>query len=219
MGEPMEPHPEYERVQTVVRSVEAPAALRERIAAERDRTLIRRMVVKRMKLTGALAGAAAVLGIAVGLLSAGGGADPSSLDAALLASRQPVAAAPTVDPEHPRLLRAEVGEVTFPAWSDRYPWKASGQRTDELDGRDTRTVFYDDPDGVRLGYTIVAGEALAWPEDARTVARDGVEVRVVRREGRVLAFWRVDGQTCVISAPDTVPEGRVVALAAYDPYA
>jgi hypothetical protein len=214
----MDPTPQYERVEAVVRSVEAPAALRARIAAERDRTLIRRMVVKRMKLTGVLAGGAAVLGIAVGLLSLAGGSNPTSLDAARLAALAAEAGPPAGDPEHPKLLRAEVGEVTFPAWRE-YRWTARGQRTDELDGRTARTVFYDDPDGVRLGYTIVDGEALDWPQDARRVVRDGVEVRVVRRDGRILAFWRAGGQTCIISAPDTVPEDRVVALAAYDPYA
>jgi hypothetical protein len=216
----MDPNSQYERIEAVVRSVEAPAALRERIAAERDRTLIRRMVVKRMKLTGALAGAAAVLGIAVGLLSlAGRSDDPSSLDAARLASLQPVAAAPATDRSHPKLLEAKVDHVTFPAWADRYPWEASGQRADELDGRDTLTVFYDNPDGVRLGYTVVAGDALAWPEGADSVVRNAVEVRVMKRDGRVLAFWRVHGQTCIISAPDSVPVERVVALAAYDAYA
>jgi hypothetical protein len=214
----MDPTPQYERIEAVVRSVEAPAALRERISAERDRTLIRRMVVKRMKLTGVLAGGAAVLGIAVGLLSLAGGSDPSPLEAARFAALPAEAGAPVADSAHPKLLKAEIGEVTFPAWTE-YPWKAKAQRTDELDGRDAQTVFYDDPDGVRLGYTIVDGEALDWPEDARRVVRDGVEVHVVRRDGRILAFWRVNGQTCIISAPDTVPEDRVVALAAYDPYA
>jgi len=46
----------------------ASAALRQWVQDERDRTLIRRMVIKRMKLTGVLAGVAAVLGIVVGLL-------------------------------------------------------------------------------------------------------------------------------------------------------
>jgi hypothetical protein len=215
----MDPTHEYERIEAVVRSVEAPVALRERISAERDRTLIRRMVVKRMKLTGALAGAAAVLGIAVGLISLGSHSAPSPLDAAALAARPPVAGPPGRDPEHPALLQAEVGDVTFPAWADSERWRASGRRADELDGRRTLTVFYDDPDRTRLGYTVVDGEALEWPDDARRVVRDGVDVRVLHRGGRVLAFWRVHGQTCIISAPDTVPEERLVALAAYDPYA
>lgn len=216
----MDPNSQYERIEAVVRSVEAPAALRERIAAERDRTLIRRMVIKRMKLTGALAGAAAVLGIVVGLASLGGpSSDPSSLDAARFASLQPVASAPERDRSHPALLKAKVDHVTFPAWENRFPWKASGQRSDEIDGREAMTVFYDNPDGVRLGYTIVEDEALPWPEGARQVVRNEVDIRVLRRGGRVLAFWRVEGQTCIISAPGSVPEDRILALASYDAYA
>lgn len=213
----MDPHPHYERIEAVVRSVEAPTALRERIAAERERTLIRRMVVKRMKLTGVLAGGAAVLGIAIGLLSLAGREDPSALDAARLAVRPPVAAAPAVDPQDPKLLRTAVGDVTFPSW-EAYDLAVTGRRSDEIDGRDAVTVFYEDAGGARIGYTVVDGAALPWPDGAELVRRNGVDVRVLRRDGRVLAFWRARGQTCIISAPETVGEDRVVALAAYDPY-
>lgn len=212
----MDPHPRYERVEAVVASVEAPAALRERIAAERDRTLIRRMVVKRMKLTGVLAGGAAVLGIAIGLLSLAGQEDTSALDAARLAARPPVAGPPAVDPQQPKLLRAAVGDVTFPSW-EGYDLAVTGRRSDEIGGRDAVTVFYEDTGGVRIGYTIVDGEALPWPDGAELVKRNGVDVHVLRRDGRVLAFWRADGQTCIISAPGAVGEDRVVALASYDP--
>ncbi|MCW2990727.1 MAG: hypothetical protein JWM73_1321 [Solirubrobacterales bacterium] len=214
----MDSHPAYDSLHDVVRSVQAPEALRARIDAERDRTLVRRMVVKRMKLTGAMAAVAATLGIVVGLASLGGGSDPSPLAAAALATRGPVpgAGAPAVDRANPRRLAAAVDGVSFPVWSDRVPWKATGQRTDELDGRHTQTVYYDDPGGVRLGYTIVAGDALPWPDGSRRVTRHGVEVRVTRRDGRILAFWREHGHTCVISAPDSVPEARMVDLASAD---
>jgi hypothetical protein len=205
--------PGYDRILSAVRSVQAPAALRERVAAERDRTVVRRMVVKRMKLTGALAGLAALLGIVVGLAASGGPGAPSALDVAAVAARDAVAAAPARSAGHPQLLEARVEQVSFPVWSDRFPWRASGRRSDEIDGRETTTVFYDGPRGLRLGYTIVAGDALDWPEGARRVVRNGVELRTMRRDGRVIAVWRDHGQTCVISAPDAVPEGRIVALA------
>jgi hypothetical protein len=213
----MHDDPAYDRILQAMQAVEAPHGLRERVAAERERTLVRRMVVKRIKLTGVLAGVAAALGIVVGLASSGGGAAaPSPLEAAALATRGAVAAAPAVSPTDPQRLQAQVADVVFPAWSGRFPWKASGRRSDTLGGRSTVTVYYDGPRRERLGYTSVDGEALAWPDGARTVTRNGVQVRVTRRDGRVMAFWREHGHTCVISAPDTVPADRLVTLAAAD---
>jgi hypothetical protein len=214
MQEPMDSHPANDRINEVVRSVQAPDALRARIAAERDRTLVRRTVVKRMKLTGAMAAVAATLGIVVGLASLGGDDAPSPLSAAALATRgpDPAAGKPAVNPDDPRQLAAAVDGVTFPV----FPWKVTGQRTDSLAGRDTQTVYYEDPHGVRLGYTIVAGDALPWPEGARRVVHDGVEVWVSHGGGRIMAFWRERGHTCVISAPESVPEDRLVGLASAD---
>jgi hypothetical protein len=212
------PPPEYDRIVAAISSVQAPHALRSRIESERERTLIRRMVVKRMKLSGVLAGAAAVLGVGVALVAPSHGA-PSSLDAAALATRGVMAAAPRVDPSHEHLLAASIGGVPFPRWEGHFPWKPSGQRTDELDGRSTQTVFYDgigQAPRVRLAYTIVAGAPLAWPDGARTVTSNGVAVHVLRRDDRIIATWRAHGHTCVISAPASVPEDRMVALASYD---
>jgi len=220
MGEPMETTPEYDRIHAVMTSTatEAPAALRDRIAAERDRTLVRRTVVKRMKLTGTMAAAAAVLGVAVALVAPGHPSVPSSLDAAALATRGAVAGAPLHDPVHPHLLRVAVAGVPFPRWEERFPWRPSGQRTDAIGDRVTMTVYYDDPRGVRLGYTIVDGDALPWPDGARRVVRNGVDVRVLRGHGRVVAFWRVHGHTCIISAPESVPDTRMIALASARTY-
>ena len=207
MAEPMEPHPEYDRVRDVVRSVQAPPALREHVAAQRERTLVRRMVVKRMKLAGALSAGAAVLGIVVGLLSAAG-STPSALEASRFASAAPETGAPPAAPGDPARLQVSVGDVTFPSWSGT-PWRVSGARDDELDGRAARTVFYD-LDDVRVGYTVVEGE-LAWPDDA--TERDGV--RVLRRDGRLLAVWRAAGETCIIAAPESVGEDRLLAMTRY----
>jgi hypothetical protein len=218
MENPMESHPDYDRAHAAMTSVRAPAALRERIAAERDRTLIRRVVVKRMKLTGAMAGFAATLGVAVALVAPSGNAAPNPLDAAALALRASVTAAPRPDLTHPKILRVSVGGVPFPTWSQRFPWKAVGQRADSVGGRSTLTVFYDNPAGVRLGYTIVDGKALAWPAGTRTVVRNAVEVHVLHRGGRVMAFWREHGRSCIISAPESVPETRMIALASSTDY-
>lgn len=202
----MDPQPEYDRVRDVVRSVEAPTALRARIVAERDRTLVRRMVVRRVKLAGALSAGAAALGIAAGLL-AGGGA-PSALEASAFASARAEDGPPAVVPGDPGRLQVRVGDVTFPSWSAT-PWRVAGARSDELDGRTARTVFYE-LGGVRVGYTVVEGE-LDWPDGAT----DRGGVRVLRREGRLLAFWRVGGETCILSAPAAVGEDRLLAMTRY----
>jgi hypothetical protein len=213
MQEPMESHPDYEPIRRIAASVEAPAGLRERVAAERDRTLIRRTVVKRMKLSGAMAGVAACMGVALALIVPSQGA-PSIDDAVALASGAPAAAAPAPVPGHPELLDARVGDVSFPTWSGDVPWKAVGRREDTISGRHAVTVFYDNPAGARLGYTIVDGAALAWPSGARTVTSKGIEIHVHHGGGSVVVVWREHGHSCVMAAPDSVPESRLVELAA-----
>jgi hypothetical protein len=209
----MESHPDYDRVRTVIGSVEAPHALRMRVEAERDRTFTRRTVVKRLKLSGALAGVAAAMGVALALVVPGHGT-PSIDRAIALTHLQPLGAAPAPAPAHPELLSVRVGDVAFPSWSGEVPWKASGQRSDTIDGRRAVTVFYDNPQGARLGYTIVDGSALAWPRGARTVVSEGIEIHALRQGGRNVVVWREHGHSCVMSAPAGVPQGRLVQLAA-----
>jgi hypothetical protein len=165
------------------------------------------MVVRRLKLAGALSAGAAVLGIVVGLAVGGGGA-PSALDAAAFASGEAETGPPAFVVDDPEHLDVRVGVVTFPSWSHT-PWRVSGARDDELDGREARTVFYDH-DGTRVGYTVVEGE-LDWPDG--TTQRDGI--RVLRRDGELVAFWRVNGETCVIVAPEAVGEDRLLKMTRY----
>ena len=212
MSRPMQTHHGDERISAVARSVRAPEPLRARVDAERDRTLVRRLVVRRLKLAGALSVPAAALGVVVGLLA--GTPAPTALEAAAPAALAAAAPAPVVDREHPGSLAVAVEGVRFPEWEG---WRPTGQRTDEIEGRETRTVFYEDQ-GATVGYTIVAGEALAWPDDARVVERGGVALHVLERDGRRLVFWRVAGQTCILSAPASVPEEALVSFAASEPY-
>ncbi|MCW2968755.1 MAG: hypothetical protein JWM71_2527 [Solirubrobacteraceae bacterium] len=219
MQEPMEHDPAYDRIRAAIASVEAPHALREHIAAERDRTLTRRLVVKRMKLTGLLAGAAAVAGVVLALVApSGNGGPPSADQVAALATRPVAAGAPAVDRANTHLLRISEDGVPFPKWSERFPWKAAGRRNDTVGGRATQTVFYDNPAGVRLAYTIVGGSALAWPHGARTVTSNGVEVHLLHQGHRVIAVWRELGHTCVISAPDSVSDQHMIGLASARTY-
>ena len=70
-------------------------------------------------------------------------------------------------------------------------WRATGERTDVIDGRRVRTVFYE-RDGRTIAYAIVAGPALRRRRRA---------VRAVRGDGDVVAVtWTRHGRTCVIAS-------------------
>jgi anti-sigma factor RsiW len=77
--------------------------------------------------------------------------------------------------------------IRFPHYEH---WRATGTRTDVVDGRRVRTVFYE-RDGRTIAYAIVAGPALD---------EDGA-LHTVRGGGDVVAVtWTRDGRTCVIAA-------------------
>src|SRR3954447_16115319 len=213
MEEPRQSPPDYDRIRSVIASVEAPHALRMRVEDERDRTFTRRTVVKRMKLTGVLAGAAAALGVAMALVVPGQ-STPGIDSAIALSARAPAAAAPAPVPGHPELLNAQGGDVSSPTWSGPIGWKPSGRRDDSLGNRHATTIFYDNAGGARIGYTIVNGAALAWPKGASTTMSRGVEIHVLSGSQRNVVVWREHGHTCVLSAPSRVPAGKLVALAA-----
>src|SRR4051794_38834049 len=115
MKEPMDHDTEFEPIRSIIASVEASHSLRAHIAAEQDRTLVTRTVKRRMKLTGILAGCAAALGVAVALVAPSHSA-PTSIDAAGLATRGDVAAAPRVSSSQPHLLAVSEGGIPFPRW-------------------------------------------------------------------------------------------------------
>jgi hypothetical protein len=208
------PDPDSARIRAAIESVQAPPSLRTWIAAEYERTAPRRARRQRMRWTGALAATAAAAGAALALVLPAG--TPTVLQAAALAADGPTAAAPARDPAHPDRLTKAVDGVVFPTWSDRYSWRPSGQRADTLDGRRAVTVFYDDPGGERVAYTIVAGHSLDWPQGSQRVVRHGVEVHLLRRDKRIVATWREHGHQCVLSAPASVPQGRMIELASSD---
>jgi hypothetical protein len=123
----------------------------------------------------------------------------STVERAASLSQLPAAAAA---PERSGdFLRADVQGVRFPDWGPEFGWHATGLRRDELDGRDTTTVFYEH-EGHRLAYTIVSGPALPRPADAQVVEHDGVEISVYRdpgHGGHDVAVFERDGRTCVVA--------------------
>jgi hypothetical protein len=148
------------------------------------------------------------------LATGGGSAGLSVAQAAELAQRGPAAPAPAVNGARPSLLKRSVDGVVYPSWQDEFPWRASGAREDKLDGRRAVTVFYDNPQHARVGYTIVAGEPLDEPSGPGL--RQGSEHYVVLSRGdRTIVTWRRGGHTCVLSGPASVPRAKFLALASW----
>jgi anti-sigma factor RsiW len=194
----------YERERRVVsalhearESERAPAALRARIEASRPgkRTVARRRFGYGAALAGALAAVALALVLA---LPSGTPGSPSVSDAAALAVRGPAQAAPVPDPADPAArLSRNVGDAYFPNWASSFGLRAVGARTDELDGRNAVTVYYDWK-GERIAYTIVGPPALAQPA-AHGTWLHGTELRTLAKDGHVVVTWRRASATCVLS--------------------
>ncbi len=189
----------------------APDALRARIAAQRPT----RSVAARRRLSygGGLVAALAVAVLAIVLALPGGtpGA-PSLSDAAALAVRGPAMPAPTADPDQPGKLETLIQGVYFPDWRGQFHWRASGQRTDTINGRKAVTVYYDWK-GHRIAYTIVGAPALKTPS-AEVTVRKGVELRTLMLGGRLVVTWKRDNHTCVLSATG-VPADKLQKLASW----
>jgi hypothetical protein len=131
-------------------------------------------------------------------------------DAAALAHAPAEAPAPGAD--GPR-LQVAVDGVAFPNWSRRFGWHHTGARADTLDGRATRTVFYEHM-GHRIAYTIISGAPVNTPGDVRTVRRNGMEVALRRDGDHTIAIFERGGRTCVL-AGHVESETTLVRLAAW----
>lgn len=192
--------------------VHAPAALRQRIESApepRRPSPSQPSTWRRWQLLGGLAAVTAAVLLAVVALPA---AEPTVADAAALASLPSDAPAPEPVPGDPALLAADVEGVAYPNWEREFEWRASGERSDDLDGREARTVFYE-KEGNRLGYTIVSGEAIA-PPDGEVTTVDGVEFTSFEQDGKDAVTWLRDGRTCVLVAAG-VEHATLVELAAW----
>jgi hypothetical protein len=190
--------------------VEAPAGLRRRVDAERHRRRTR--TVRPLTLAGAAATVAAAALVLLLLLPAGAGG-PTVAEAATLAQRPATGPAPPARADEPKLLSRDVEGVAFPSWTEKFGWRATGERADTLEGRRTATVFYR-KESREIAYTIVGGNALDVPDDAQTVRREGTNLRVFRQGGRLVVTWLRLGRTCVLSAAG-VDQDVLVKLAAW----
>jgi anti-sigma factor RsiW len=135
---------------------------------------------RRLWPTAALALAATVAAFVV-LLAARGPA----VDDVLAVALRPATA--------PATLERPFEGVRFPSYEK---WRATGERTDVIDGREVRTVFYE-RDGREIAYAIVEGPALS----------DDGSLRAVRgADGVVAVTWTRDGRTCVIAGSGVASE-------------
>jgi hypothetical protein len=175
----------------------APAGLRRRVEAERSRpsASVRR---RRLALGGALAATAAAIVLAVVLIAPSGGGGPTVVQAAELSDLPAMEAAVPVDPANAKLLDASVDGVPFPNLHAEFAWQEAGSRSDELEGRRTRTVFYE-REGQRVGYTILSGEPIEPPDGARPSVQNGVRLNTVTDDGQAIVTWLREGRTCVVS--------------------
>ena len=191
--------------------VQTPVGLRARVQAQgaAPRPLVRR---PRLAFGGALAAAAAAaVLLAVVLLPAGAGG-PTVVQAAQL-SRLPATASVQVAPSNPKLLAASVEGVPFPDWTKEFGWRPAGARSDRLDGRDTRTVFYEHH-GKRLAYTIIAGDGIGPPTGFRASNVNGVSLHSTSDQGRRIVTWWRNGRTCVLSGSG-VSDAELLKLASW----
>jgi hypothetical protein len=203
-------------IAAAVAETRAPLALRGRIEADRARVAAG-AGARRRRLRGLLlpaGGLVAALVVAVVMLASNAGA-PSVLATASLAGGGPELPAPREDPANPALLQASVEGVPFPYWGDALKWRAVGARDDEIEGRKAKTVYYANPKGVRAAYTILGGDTIDPPSDARKRTLNGIDLYVTENDGRRIVTWVREDHSCVMSAPLAVPEGKLLGLAAW----
>jgi anti-sigma factor RsiW len=188
--------------------VRAPLALRERLEADRARLARPRARRRWFQVATAGALAAAVL-LAVVLVTPGA---PTVDEAAAFAAEGPTAPAPAAEG---KLLAADQDGVAFPEWDAKFGWRATGSHTGEIDGRAATTVYYENAEGRTLAYTIVGGDALDPPGDARTIEAEGTPVEIFRTSGGTpAATWEREGHTCVLSG-EGVPDAKLAELAGW----
>jgi hypothetical protein len=188
--------------------VRAPLALRERLEADRARLARPRARRRGFSVAGAGAAAAAAL---LAVVFAGPGGGPTLQEAAAFGAQPATGPAPAAEG---KLLTADQDGVAFPEWGAKFGWEATGIREGEVDGRGVTTVYYE-KEGKTLAYTIVGGDALDTPDDARTVTAEGTPIDLFRTsDGRPAATWERDDHTCILAGAG-VPDAKLAELAGW----
>jgi hypothetical protein len=202
-------------IAAAVAETRAPLALRERIESDRQRAGSRGAAPgRRWGVFAPVAGILAAAVIAVVLVTGGSGA-PSVFATASLAARGAVLPAPQEDPSNQAVLKESIEGVPFPYWGDSFQWEAVGAREDKIEGRPAKTIYYRNVKGQDAAYTILGGDAVDPPSGAHKVTRNGVDIWVTTHNGRRVVTWKRDDHTCVMSAPLTIPQQKLLDLASW----
>jgi hypothetical protein len=204
-------------IAAAVAETSAPLALRERIEADRARAGRTQGARRSRGLLGKLVPAGAVLAAAIValVLALGGSNAPSVLATASLAAGGPVLPAPAEDASNETVLKASMEGTPFPYWGGSFRWEAVGARDDKIKDREAKTVYYENPKGVRAAYTILGGDTIDAPSGSRETTHNGVKLFITEKDGRRIVTWTRNGHTCVLSAPVAVPEPKLLELAAW----
>lgn len=208
--------------QSLHSSIEAIAASTPSRASRRLPLRARRSIGGRLRIRGRLrlaaAGALTAAAVAIAVaLTASTASEPTVAQAATLALRPATLPAPPPSRSHSNVLSRSVEGIAYPYWQDSFGWRASGARTDRLDGRAITTVFYMPVNAAsgmpRIGYAIVAGRALSIPRGASIDVR-GVRFHLIASHGSRIVTWRRAGHTCILVSQG-VPAATLVRLAAW----
>jgi hypothetical protein len=167
--------------------------------------LARRYLVLLLGIAGALVVAAAVV---VYLLTRTA-PNPSTTAAARLALAPPRGHAPAV--ANADFLALSYGGVKFPNYSSMNA-VATGQLSNQIDGRSAMTVFYRLKGGQRLSYTVFSGAPARPPARARVDYYGSIGLHTYRTHGLTVVTAVRHGRTTVTSSP--AARTTVLALAA-----
>jgi hypothetical protein len=192
--------------------IPAPLTLRERIEAERG-SPSRRVRRRRFAIGGALAGAAAALALTAVLVLPSGAGGPTISEAAKLNELPATNPSAPPDPSDPVLLDVSAQGLPYPNFEGEFGWRSAGQRSDEIEGRDATTVFYE-RGGKRIGYTILSGEGIEPPEEATRTVQNDVRLAAFSDGGQQIVTWWRGGHSCVLSGKG-VSERELLELASW----
>ena len=195
------PHTESELIELVRSSdVRAPDSLHRQVStmiASRPR---RRRLALHPPVLGAVAAAAVVVVVALAVALSGGGSPTLHFNqAAAPTLRAATLSAPPESSTNHAELTAAVDGVKFPYWEDRFGWRSTGMRSDQIAGRAITTVFYSDASGRRIGYAIIAGHPAPRIGGGVVLWRGGVPYRLLATNGAAVVTWLRDGHLCVVS--------------------
>ena len=206
-------------IAAAVADARAPQSLRESIERDRERAQAAPPAsFWRRRWRTLAAGATAVAALAAVVVATQSGTSEPG-EPSLAAVRQAGALeangpAPGASGGDPPVLAARVGPISFPDWQKSFGWKAVGSREDEVSGRTVKTVYYRNSEGAHLGYSIVDGAPIAERPPGRAVNHSGHTYHVAHAGEHTLVTWTQQGHTCMFVASSSVPDSRLVEIAA-----